>query len=89
MEDSIEMIQFGISLKQLRELMDYRGAEGVTKLEESGGVKELCKKLHTSPNEGKLNYIMYLIILCSCLQLHVYIESISIKVKKKKNQFVL
>lgn len=52
MEDSIEMVQFGISLKQLRELMDHRAAEGVTKIEEAGGVKELCKKLHTSPNEG-------------------------------------
>ena len=45
--------QYGISLKQLRELMENRGREGVQKLQELGGVQELCKKLYTSPNEGK------------------------------------
>ncbi|KAF4531643.1 hypothetical protein B566_EDAN006574 [Ephemera danica] len=46
------MVQFGITLKQLRELMDFRGNEGVAKLEELGGGAELCKKLSTSPTEG-------------------------------------
>lgn len=44
--------QYGISLRQLRDLMENRGREGVTKIEELGGVVELCKKLYTSPNEG-------------------------------------
>ncbi|XP_017962601.1 plasma membrane calcium-transporting ATPase 1 [Drosophila navojoa] len=44
--------QYGISLKQLRELMEHRGREGVTKIRELGGIHELCKKLYTSPNEG-------------------------------------
>lgn len=44
--------QYGISLKQLRELMEHRGAEGITKIRESGGVQEICKKLYTGPNEG-------------------------------------
>ncbi|XP_017853590.1 plasma membrane calcium-transporting ATPase 2 isoform X3 [Drosophila busckii] len=44
--------QYGISLKQLRELMEHRGREGVTKITEAGGIHELCKKLYTSPNEG-------------------------------------
>nr|XP_043069414.1 plasma membrane calcium-transporting ATPase 2 isoform X2 [Drosophila bipectinata] len=44
--------KYGISLKQLRELMEHRGREGVTKIEEFGGIHELCKKLYTSPNEG-------------------------------------
>ncbi|KRG07252.1 plasma membrane calcium-transporting ATPase 2 isoform X5 [Drosophila mojavensis] len=44
--------QYGISLKQLRELMEHRGREGVTKISELGGIHELCKKLYTSPNEG-------------------------------------
>ncbi|XP_060661214.1 LOW QUALITY PROTEIN: plasma membrane calcium-transporting ATPase 2 [Drosophila nasuta] len=44
--------QYGISLKQLRELMEHRGREGVAKISEFGGVHELCKKLYTSPNEG-------------------------------------
>ncbi|KQS21510.1 plasma membrane calcium-transporting ATPase 3 isoform X7 [Drosophila erecta] len=44
--------QYGISLKQLRELMEHRGREGVMKIAEIGGIHELCKKLYTSPNEG-------------------------------------
>ncbi|XP_026846807.1 plasma membrane calcium-transporting ATPase 2 isoform X1 [Drosophila persimilis] len=44
--------QYGISLKQLRELMEHRGREGVAMIGEFGGIHELCKKLYTSPNEG-------------------------------------
>ncbi|XP_034139408.1 plasma membrane calcium-transporting ATPase 2 isoform X1 [Drosophila guanche] len=44
--------QYGISLKQLRELMEHRGREGVAMICEFGGIHELCKKLYTSPNEG-------------------------------------
>ncbi|KAJ9579411.1 hypothetical protein L9F63_024481, partial [Diploptera punctata] len=44
--------QYGISLKQLRELMETRGREGVIKMQEYGGVQEVCKKLYTSPSEG-------------------------------------
>ena len=45
--------QYGISLKMLRELMETRGREGVAKVQECGGVQEVCKKLYTSPSEGK------------------------------------
>lgn len=48
--------QYGISLKQLRELMEHRGREGVEKISELGGIHELCKKLYTSPNEGNDMY---------------------------------
>nr|XP_022915535.1 plasma membrane calcium-transporting ATPase 2 isoform X3 [Onthophagus taurus] len=44
--------QYGITLKQLRDLMEHRGREGVTKVQDLGGVQEICKKLYTSPNEG-------------------------------------
>ncbi|XP_073998865.1 plasma membrane calcium-transporting ATPase 3 isoform X4 [Rhodnius prolixus] len=44
--------QYGVTLKQLRELMEHRGLEGVARLNEMGGVQELCKKLYTSPSEG-------------------------------------
>nr|CAI5834857.1 unnamed protein product [Callosobruchus analis] len=44
--------QYGISLKQLRDLMDHRGPEGIAKINELGGVQEICKKLYTSPSEG-------------------------------------
>ncbi|CAH1960691.1 unnamed protein product [Acanthoscelides obtectus] len=44
--------QYGITLKQLRDLMDHRGPEGIAKINELGGVQEICKKLYTSPSEG-------------------------------------
>lgn len=44
--------QYGVTLKQLRELMELRGREGVSKVNGYGGVQEICKKLYTSPNEG-------------------------------------
>ncbi len=45
--------QYGITLKQLRELMELRGKEGVEKLAEYGGAQGLCKKLKTSESAGK------------------------------------
>lgn len=45
--------QYGITLRQLRELMEHRGREGIAKVNELGGVQEMCKKLYTSPSEGK------------------------------------
>ncbi|XP_076651932.1 plasma membrane calcium-transporting ATPase 3 isoform X6 [Halictus rubicundus] len=44
--------QYGVTLKQLRELMELRGREGVNKMNSHGGVQEICKKLYTSPSEG-------------------------------------
>ncbi|XP_014227318.1 plasma membrane calcium-transporting ATPase 2 isoform X1 [Trichogramma pretiosum] len=44
--------QYGLTLKQLRELMEIRGREGVNKVNSYGGVQEICKKLYTSPSEG-------------------------------------
>ncbi|XP_066588995.1 plasma membrane calcium-transporting ATPase 2 isoform X2 [Prorops nasuta] len=44
--------QYGITLKNLRELMELRGREGVNKVNSYGGVQEICKKLYTSPSEG-------------------------------------
>ena len=46
--------QYGVSLKTLRDIMETRGREGVSKVAELGGVQELCKKLYTSPSEGNL-----------------------------------
>lgn len=50
--------QYGITLKQLRDLMEHRGREGVNKINDLGGVQEICKKLYTSPSEGKLILIL-------------------------------
>lgn len=44
--------QYGITLKQLRDLMEHRGADGIGKIQELGGTQEICKKLYTSPSEG-------------------------------------
>ena len=45
--------RFGVSLKQLRELMEFRGAEGVQKLNEIGGLRGLLNALNTSEEQGK------------------------------------
>jgi Ca2+ transporting ATPase len=45
--------RYGITLKHLRELMETRGHEGIAKMQEYGGIQDICKKLYTSPNEGK------------------------------------
>ncbi|XP_060807527.1 plasma membrane calcium-transporting ATPase 3 isoform X5 [Amyelois transitella] len=44
--------QYGVTLRQLRELMETRGAEGLAKINALGGPQELCKKLYTSPTDG-------------------------------------
>ncbi|CAL8077870.1 unnamed protein product [Orchesella dallaii] len=44
--------QFGISLFELRELMEVRGQEGLEKVQESGGIQEICRKLNSSPITG-------------------------------------
>ncbi|KAI5731047.1 hypothetical protein M8J77_003840 [Diaphorina citri] len=44
--------QYGVTLRQLRELMEHRGREGIAKVNELGGIQEICKKLYTSPSEG-------------------------------------
>jgi hypothetical protein len=58
MESEQQAVKFGLTLKQLRDLMDLRGSEAVSKIEELGGTKELCKKLNTSPVEGKRKIII-------------------------------
>ncbi len=46
--------QFGCSMEELKALMEYRGGEACDKLTaDYGGVLEMCKRLKTSPNEGK------------------------------------
>lgn len=45
--------EFGCSLKELRSLMELRGAEGLHKIQESyGDVNGLCSRLKTSPVDG-------------------------------------
>lgn len=44
--------RYGVTLKQLRELMEHRGHEGVQKIEALGGSSEVARKLNTSPSSG-------------------------------------
>lgn len=44
--------QYGVTLRQLRELMESRGAEGMAKINALGGPQDICKKLYTSPTDG-------------------------------------
>jgi len=46
--------QFGVTVKEMRELMELRGHESHEKIQESYGTTiELCKRLVTSPTEGE------------------------------------
>lgn len=55
--------EYGLSLKELRELMEHRGSEGYElMLTKYNGVTEMCRKLYTSPNEGKQNQICVLLL---------------------------
>lgn len=45
---------FGCTLAELRNLMELRGAEALQKIQEAyGDVSGLCRRLKTSPTEGK------------------------------------
>ncbi len=60
--------RFGCSLKELRELMEHRSHEGYQKImNDYGGVLELCKRLYTSPNEGRIPFFnICCFILAGC-----------------------
>lgn len=59
---------FGCSVMELRSLMELRGTEAVVKLQEDyGGVEGLCKRLKTSPTEGKPVLVCLCIVMCSVL----------------------
>nr|XP_037281565.1 plasma membrane calcium-transporting ATPase 2-like isoform X11 [Rhipicephalus microplus] len=45
--------QYGVTVQQLRELMETRGHEAIQRIQdEYGGIQELCRKLYTSPTDG-------------------------------------
>jgi P-type Ca2+ transporter type 2B len=44
--------KYRISLKELRELMEHRGREGIQKIQEHGGVENIMEKLYTSADRG-------------------------------------
>lgn len=51
--------EFGCTLKELRSLMELRGAEAISKLGESyGDTQGLCNRLKTSPTDGKVTFLI-------------------------------
>lgn len=49
---------FGVSLEELRVLMEFRGAEALQKIQESyGDIEGLCHRLKTSPSNGEYDFI--------------------------------
>ncbi len=61
--------QFGISLFELRDLMESRGEEGLEKVQNVGGLQELCRKLNTSPINGNYDvpFFNYSHSMTNCL----------------------
>lgn len=55
--------QYGLTLKQLREVMEVRGREACEQLRQYGGVQEICKKLYTSPTEGTVSFFSVCLII--------------------------
>jgi hypothetical protein len=54
--DGGEPSQYGCTVKEFKELMSLRGHEGYQKLQDDyrpGGVFEICRRLQTSPVEGR------------------------------------
>lgn len=43
---------FGISLDDLKHMMELRKGEAITNLQNIGGIDKLCQMLRTSPTDG-------------------------------------
>lgn len=44
--------KYRISLKELRELMEHRGREGIQRVQDFGGVQGIMERLYTSEDKG-------------------------------------
>jgi Ca2+ transporting ATPase len=44
--------KYRITLRELRELMEHRGREGMQKIQEQGGIDAIMEKLYTSADKG-------------------------------------
>lgn len=44
--------KYRITLRELRELMENRGREGIQKINEHGGIEAIMEKLYTSQDKG-------------------------------------
>lgn len=63
---------FGVSVEELRDLMELRSAEAVGKIQDTyGDVQGLCRRLKTSPIEGKNAFNTP-----KCVKLSLYLQSV-------------
>ena len=70
---------FGITLTELRALMELRSTDALRKIQESyGDVYGICTKLKTSPNEGK-----------SCVDWPLQLRGVFIQLRWKRVDTVL
>lgn len=44
--------KYRISLKEIRELMEHRGREGIQRIQDYGGVEGIMERLYTSQDKG-------------------------------------
>lgn len=61
---------FGVTMEELRTLMELRGAEAIQKIQENYGDTEgLCQRLKSSTTDGKINIslLFYFIFKFLCL----------------------
>jgi len=61
---------YGVSVKELKNLMEARGRESYEKIQsEYGGVLELCKRLKTSPTQGRCfdSLAVFILVICASL----------------------
>lgn len=50
---------FGVTMEELRSLMELRGAEALQKIQETyGDTESLCHRLKSSPTDGKTNILL-------------------------------
>lgn len=63
-----EGCSYGCTVKELKELMKFRGHEGFQKLQQDyNGVLQLCNQLGTSPTEGQIDLLNILLRFQSLL----------------------
>jgi len=56
-DKSPQSVEFGVTLSELRELMELRGNDAHQRIQSQySGVLELCRRLYTSPTEGQSLY---------------------------------
>jgi len=52
--DGQKCAEFGVTLSELRELMEFRGNDAYQRIQtQYSGALELCRRLYTSPTEGR------------------------------------